>query len=82
MVAGGEEIREVERREKKNPPKSKPAEMPISAETPRNSPKQLKYLEISQNLIRGGMGGCLVPVCIPVRDFLSVLAGTEQNIQL
>jgi hypothetical protein len=28
------------------------------------------------------MGGCLVPVCIPIRDFSSVPAGTERNIQL
>uniref|UniRef100_A0A2N9IYE3 Uncharacterized protein n=1 Tax=Fagus sylvatica TaxID=28930 RepID=A0A2N9IYE3_FAGSY len=28
------------------------------------------------------MGGCLVPVCIPIRDFPSVRAGTERNIQL
>jgi hypothetical protein len=28
------------------------------------------------------MGGCLVLVCIPVRDFSSVPAGMERNIQL
>jgi hypothetical protein len=28
------------------------------------------------------MGGYLVPVCIAVRDFPSVSAGTEQNLQL
>ena len=35
--------------------------------------------ETSRNFTRGGIGGCLVLVCIPVRDFLSVLGwnGTE-----
>ena len=41
-----------------------------------------KHTETPRNFTRGGMGGCLVPVCIPVRDFPSVPAGTERNIQL
>ena len=47
----------------------------------RNSPKRLKWSETPRNLIRGGIWGYLVPVCM-VRDFPSVLAGTERNIQL
>jgi hypothetical protein len=38
-------------------------------------------LETGRNFTRGGIGGCLVPDCILVRDFPSVLAGTERNIQ-
>ena len=38
---------------------------------------QLKHTETPRNFTRGGMGGCLILVCIPVRDFPSVPAGTE-----
>ena len=41
-----------------------------------------KHTETPRNFTRGGMGGCLVPVCIPVQDFPSILDGTECNIQL
>jgi hypothetical protein len=54
--------------------------MYVPAETHRNLPRRPKHTETPRNFTRGGMGGCLVPVCIPVRDFLSVPAGTERNI--
>jgi TATA-binding protein-associated factor Taf7 len=37
--------------------------------------------ETSRNFGRGGTWGCIVPVCMLVRDFLSVPAGTERNMQ-
>ena len=49
--------------------KSNPAKMYVPVETP-------------WNFTRGGMGGCLVPVYIPVRDFPFVPARMERNIQL
>ena len=69
------------RRAEKKTQKSNPAEMYFPAETQRNTLKQPKHTETPRNFIRGGIGGCLVPVCIPVRDFPSVSAGTERNIQ-
>ena len=42
------------------------------AETHRNTPKFYPRWN----------GGCFIPVCISVRDFPSVLARTERNIQL
>ena len=36
--------------------------------------------ETGRNFSRGGTWGCLIPVCIPVRDFLFVPAGTERII--
>ena len=56
--------------------------MHIPAETLRNLPKRSKHTETPQNFTRGGMGGCLVPVCIPVRDLPFVPTGMEWNIQL
>ena len=38
-------------------------------------------VETGRNFGRGGTWGCLVPVCMPVRDFPSVPAGTKRNIQ-
>jgi hypothetical protein len=52
--------------------------MYVSAETHRNLSKRPKHLETPQNFTRGGIGGCLVPVCILVRDFQSVPVGTER----
>jgi hypothetical protein len=34
---------------------------------------------MARNLIRGGIGGYLIPVCIPVGDIPPVPTGTEQN---
>ena len=65
----GRKRRAEKKKKKKKTQKSNLAEMYFPAETLRN-------------FTRGGMGGCLVPVCIPVRDFPSVLDGTEWNIQL
>jgi hypothetical protein len=73
---------EERKKKKKKTQKSKPAKIYILAETPRNSPKWPKHPETPRNFTRGGMGGCLVPVCIPVRDFPSFPVGTERNIQL
>ena len=47
-----------------------------------NSLKRPKWPKTLRNLIWGGKGGYLVPVCIPIRDFPSVSAKTERNIQL
>ena len=52
--------------------------MYVSAKTHRNLPKRLKYPETPRNFTRGGIGGCLVPVCILVQDFPSVPVGTER----
>ena len=41
-------------------------------------PEQAKT---GRNFSRGGTWGCLVPVCIPVRDFPSVPTGTKRIIQ-
>jgi hypothetical protein len=56
--------------------------MYVPAEIHQNLLKRLKHTETPQNFTRDGMGGCLVLVCIPVRDFSSVSAGMEWNIQL
>ena len=37
--------------------------------------------ETGRNFGRGGTWECLVPICMPVRDFPSVPAETERNIQ-
>ncbi len=63
-----------ERKEIKNP-KSIPAGLRIPVETGRNDRNTPKFYPRWNR-------GCLVPVCIPVRDFPSVPAGTERNIQL
>ena len=78
------EEREVEtqKREKKKPRKvfwPKYTYRPKHTEIHRNSRNTPKHLEI---FTQGGMGGCLVLVCIPVRDFPTVPIGTEWNIQL
>jgi hypothetical protein len=52
--------------------------------TGRNRPKQPKrpkQAETGRNFGRGGTWGSLVPVCMLVRDFPSVPARTERNIQ-
>ena len=65
VAAGGRlavRSKETQKREKKNKnknPKSIPARLHIPA-------------EMGRNFARGGIGGCFVPVCIPVRDFPSV----------
>ena len=45
-------------------------------------PKLAGMIETRRNFVRGGTRGFLVLVCTPVRDFLSILAGTERYIQL
>ncbi len=53
--------------------------------TGRNTPKSTETAETHRNTPKffpRWNGGCLVPVCVPVRDFPSVPAGTERNIQL
>ena len=73
-AAGGglaERSKKTQKREKKikiKSQKSIPAGLHILAETGRN-------------FGLGGTWGCLVPVCMLVRDFPSILARTERNIQ-
>ena len=73
----GERSRDPEKREK-NPEKYSS----WNIHTGRNTPKSTETAETPLKFTRGGIGGCLVPVCIPVRDFPSVPVGTERNIQL
>ena len=48
---------------------------PILAEICRNLPE---WPETAQNLTRGGTGGFLVPVCIPIRKISAILARTKR----
>ena len=71
--------KESREKKKKKTQKSNPTEMYLPVETHRNSSKRPKHTEI---LPKVECGGCLVPVCIPVRDFPSIPTETERNIQL
>ena len=40
---------------------------------------RLDLTGIGQNFIRSGTGGCVIPVCIAVRNFSAITVGTERN---
>ena len=56
-----------------------PAEMYILVEIGQNLMEWWELHEIGWNLTQGGMGDITILDCMPVRDILAILAGTERN---